>query len=220
MDVEPSPSTHKEEVASTRLMIDRTYERFGIKPDRLMGDTAYGASTMLDWLVNKRGIAPHIPVWGKPRPHKSKFGRADYQWDGDNNRFVCPAGKFLTTTGKPTADDTYVYRARNLECAACPMKPDCCPKAPTKKLSRSIYEEARNVARAISQTDAYIESRKERKKVEMLFAHLKRILKLDRLRLRGRSGARDEFLLAATAQNLRKLAKRIPTPQLEHLASP
>jgi len=100
------------------------------------------------------------------------------------------------------------------------MKQDCCPTTPSKKLTRSIYEEARNVARAISQTDAYVESRKERKKVEMLFAHLKRILKLDRLRLRGRSGARDEFLLAATAQNLRKLAKRIPNPQPEYLACP
>ena len=220
MDVEPSPSTHKEEVASTRLMIDRTRARFGLKPKRLMGDTAYGAGYMLDWLVNKRKIAPHIPVWEKNRPHKSKFGRDDYKWDGDNNRYICPAGKFLTTTGKPTADDKYVYRARNRECAVCPMKQDCSPTAKTKKLTRSIYEEARNAARAISQTDAYVESRKERKKVEMLFAHLKRILKLDRLRLRGRTGARDEFLLAATAQNLRKLAKKIPNLQPKYPACP
>lgn len=220
MDVEPSHSTHKDEVTSTRLMIDRTHKRFGIKPKRLMGDTAYGTGPMLDWLVNKRKIAPHIPVWEKTRPSKSKFNRDDYKWDEDNNRFVCPAGKFLTTTGKPTADDKYVYRSRNLECAVCPMKPDCCPTTPSKKLTRSIYEEARNVAREISKTDAYVESRKERKKVEMLFAHLKRILKLDRLRLRGSTGARDEFLLAATAQNLRKLAKRIPNPQPNYPACP
>jgi hypothetical protein len=61
-------------------------------------------------------------------------------------------------------------------------------------------------------TDAYVTSRRERKKVEMLFAHIKRILKLDRLRLRGPSGARDEFHLAATAQNLRKMAMLIPMP--------
>lgn len=67
-------------------------------------------------------------------------------------------------------------------------------------------------ARDIAKTDAYVVSRRERKKVEMLFAHLKRILKLDRLRLRGPNGAKDEFLLAATAQNLRKLAKLIPPP--------
>jgi len=69
---------------------------------------------------------------------------------------------------------------------------------------------ARDMARDIANTDAYVTSRRQRKKVEMLFAHLKRILKLDRLRLRGPNGARDEFLLAATAQNLRKMAKIIP----------
>jgi len=60
---------------------------------------------------------------------------------------------------------------------------------------------------AIAATDEYRQSRKDRKKVEILFAHLKRILRLDKLRLRGFSGARDEFLLAATAQNLRRMAK-------------
>lgn len=79
-------------------------------------------------------------------------------------------------------------------------------------MTRSIYDAARDRAREIATTDAYVTSRRERKKVEMLFAHLKRILKLDRLRLRGPCGARDEFLLAATAQNLRRLAKLIPPP--------
>jgi len=78
-----------------------------------------------------------------------------------------------------------------------------------RKIARSIHESARDVAREIARTDAYKQSRKDRKKVEMLFAHLKRILKLDRLRLRGLSGAQDEFLLAATAQNLRRMAKRL-----------
>jgi hypothetical protein len=79
---------------------------------------------------------------------------------------------------------------------------------------RSIYEGARDLAHDIATTEAYAVSRRQRKKVEMLFAHLKRILRLDRLRLRGPTGARDEFLLAATAQNLRKLAKLIPAPTL------
>jgi Transposase DDE domain len=83
-----------------------------------------------------------------------------------------------------------------------------------RKLLRSIHEDARDVARKIALTDAYLTSRRERKKVEMLFAHLKRILRLDRLRLKGPNGARDEFILAAAAQNLRKLAKLIPMPAL------
>jgi hypothetical protein len=102
------------------------------------------------------------------------------------------------------------YRASKLDCEGCSLKPRCCPNAPARKILRSVHEGARDVAREIAKTEAYATSRRQRKKVEMLFAHLKRILRLDRLRLRGPRGARDEFHLAATAQNLRKLAKLIP----------
>ena len=107
------------------------------------------------------------------------------------------------------------YRASKLDCDACTLKPRCCPNAPARKILRSIHEGARDMARDIAATDAYVTSRRQRKKVEMLFAHLKRILKLDRLRLRGPNGARDEFHLAAAAQNLRKLAKLIPMRHAE-----
>ena len=102
------------------------------------------------------------------------------------------------------------YRASLRDCGPCPLKERCCPRQPARKVLRSIHEGARDLARSIAETDAYVVSRRERKKVEMLFAHLKRILRLDRLRLRGPCGARDEFHLAAAAQNLRKLAKLIP----------
>ena len=83
---------------------------------------------------------------------------------------------------------------------------------PACKVTRSIHEGARDLARNITTTDAYLVLRRQRKKVEMLFAHLKRIRKLDRLRLRGPNSAKDEFQLAAAAQNLRKMAKIIPMP--------
>src|SRR5262245_59706171 len=119
----------------------------------------------------------------------------------------------LTCTGTLVNDGaTLLYRASKYDCDACPTKPRCCPKTPARKVPRSIHEGARDVARKIAKTDEGRVSRKLRKKVEMLFAHLKRILRLDRLRLRGPNGARDEFHLAATAQNLRKLAKQIPMP--------
>jgi Transposase DDE domain len=87
------------------------------------------------------------------------------------------------------------------------MKARCCPNTPNRKINRSIYESARDVARDIAKTRLYRQSRKDRKKVEILFAHLKHSLNLTRLRLRGMNGARDEFLLAAIAQILRRLAK-------------
>jgi hypothetical protein len=125
-------------------------------------------------------------------------------------------GKYHRSFSKPrdgvTKEGTMIYFARQHDCEACALKPKCCPNVPARKIARSIHEAARDKARTIAKTEAYAVSRRERKKVEMLFAHLKRILRLDRLRLRGPSGAKDEFLLAATAQNLRKLAKLIPLP--------
>lgn len=85
------------------------------------------------------------------------------------------------------------------------------PGQPARKIPHSIHDGARDIARDLALTYAYASSRRQRKKIEMLFTHFKRILKLDRLRLRGPNGAKDEFLLAATNQNLRKLAKLIPT---------
>ena len=107
-----------------------------------------------------------------------------------------------------------LYRALQHECAGCALKSRCCPDTPVRRIPRSIHEGARDMARQIARSWEGATSRRLRKKVEMLFAHLKRILKLDRLRLRGPTGAHDEFLLAATAQNLRKLAKLVPMPSL------
>ncbi len=80
------------------------------------------------------------------------------------------------------------------------MKARCCRNTSFRKIARSVHEAAREAARLIATTPQYVCSRHERKKVEMLFAHLKRILKLDRLRLRGMTGANDEFTLAAAVR--------------------
>ena len=168
---------------------------------------------MLGWLVNERAIEPHIPVFDKSGRDDGTFARGDFDYDQEADIYVCPAGKVLTSTGTLVNDGaTLLYRASKYDCDGCELKPRCCPKMPARKVPRSIYENARDVARDVAKTEAYVTSRRERKKIEMLFAHLKRILRLDRLRLRGPFGAQDEFLLAATVQNLRKLAKLVPLP--------
>ena len=207
VDVEATSAWRSEEVESMRRMLERVEARFDLKPTRVIGDTAYGTSPMLNWLVQDKKIQPHIPVWDKSERHDGSFSRSDFSFDSVHDRYECPAGKLLTTTGRSTSEDTLLYRASKLDCESCPLKSKCCPNTPSRRITRSIHETARDVARAISTTDEYQRSRNERKKVEVLFAHLKRVLKLDRLRLRGRSGAQDEFLLAATAQNLRRMAK-------------
>ena len=199
-------------------MLDRTAERFGLKPQSLVADSAYGSAENLAWLVKQRGIAPHIPAFDKSNRSDGTFSRADFLFDAEQDRYTCPQGKHLVqfhrTYAEPrsgiTREGTRLYRASKRDCDACSLKARCCPNTPARKIPRNIDEDARDVARALANTPAYERSRHRRKKVEMLFAHLKRILRLGRLRLRGPCGARDEFLLAATAQNLRKLAKLKP----------
>jgi hypothetical protein len=171
--------------------------------------------------VEEREIEPHVKLMDKSERADGTFSRSDFVYDDEANVYVCPGGKELKKYrrnfskprgGGQTKDATLIYFARKQDCDACAFKPKCCPNVPARKIARSIHEAARDKARAIAKTEAYVASRRERKKVEMLFAHLKRILGLGKLRLRGPSGAKDEFLLAATAQNLRKLAKIVALP--------
>jgi transposase len=218
VDVEATTAVRQAEVLAAKTMIDRTADHLDVRPSRLVADTGYGSAEMLGWLVDERGIEPHVRVFDKSERTDGTFSRAEFAYDKESDVYVCPAGKqlqryrraFATPRTGVDKDNTIRYRASKFDCGACALKAKCCPNAEARKIPRSVHEAARDVARAIAKTEAYIVSRRERKKVEMLFAHLKRILKLDRLRLRGPNGARDEFLLAATAQNLRKMAKLIP----------
>jgi len=216
MDAQASGAIRQAEVNVTRDMIERVEATYDIKPKRLAADTAYGSAPMLNWLVEEKDIEPHIPVFDKSARKDGTFQRDDFEYDEANDRYICPAGKDLkryrvagrrAKAGNIPKDGTYRYRALKADCDACSLKPKSCPKHPMRKVPRSIYERSRDVARRLRGTPDYEFMRHERKKVEMSFAHLKAILKLDRLRLRGPCGANDEFLLAATTQNLRKMAK-------------
>jgi transposase len=216
VDVEATTAIRQAEVLAAKRMIERSIERFDLHPAKLMGDSAYGSAEMLGWLVDEHGIQPHVTVFDRSARKDGTFSREDFRYDHERDVYFCPGGKMLTTTGTRVNDDaTLLYRASKVDCDGCSLKPRCCPGDLARKVPRSIHEGARDMARAIAKSWEGRVSRRLRKKVEMLFAHLKRILRLDRLRLRGPNGAHDEFLLAATAQNLRKLAKLIPQHQLK-----
>jgi transposase len=228
VDVEATPRLQTAAVKATRTMIERVEERFDLKPKRLIGDMAYGNAGLLGWMVNDKGIAPHVPVWDKTQRDDGTLSSSDFECDERANEYRCPRGQplrnewriFKRPRTRITKANTIIYHASQATCRKCPMKSHCCPNTPHRKIARSIHESARDVARDLAKTDAYKQSRKDRKKVEMLFAHLKRILKLDRLRLRGPNGAHDEFLLAAIAQNLRRMAKRLflAEPEVTNMA--
>src|SRR5215207_9949699 len=214
VDVEATPARTYDEVVATKTMIERTERRFDVKPDRLAADTAYGTGKFLGWLVGA-GITPHIPVWDKGSRDDGTFSRSDFAFDKEKNEYRCPDGKALRTTGKVHDGRTILYRASKRDCDACPLKSKCCPKMPWRKVPRDVHEEARDCARALMGTPEFEKSRDERKRVEMRFAHLKTHHGFQRMRLRGLSGARDEFHLAAIVQNLKTMALRLlgPPPQ-------
>jgi IS5 family transposase len=206
VDVEATPARISKEVASTKLMLTRTEERLGLKPKHLAADTAYGTGGLLGWLVDQ-GIDPHIPVWDKSERTDGTLSRADFTYNAEDDCYVCPQGKVLTSTGRVHDGRTLYYRSSKLDCDPCALKQRCCPKDPSRRITRDVNEHGRDHARSLADTQEFEDSARRRKKIEMLFAHLKRQLGFERLRLRGPSGARDEFLLAATAQNLRRLAR-------------
>jgi transposase len=210
VDAEGTRANRIAEIAVAQTMLERVGRRFQLRPQRLAGDTAYGAVRLLKWLVD-RNIAPHIPVWDKSARSDGTFSRADFAFDPEHNIYVCPGGAKLTSTGNIDQGHIVYYRASKSDCSICSLKPKC-TTAIVRKVTRDLNEQVRDQVRTLANTDAFHQSRRERKKVEMRFAHMKRILKLDRLRLRGLSGVKDEVLLTATAQNLRRLAKLLCRP--------
>ena len=211
VDVEATPTRISKEVDATEIMIERVEERFALKPDRLAGDVAYGTGEMLGWLVD-RNIDPHIPVWDKSTRKDGTFSRAEFIYDQERDLYICPGGKTLKTTGRVHDGKTLYYRASKFDCEACSLKARCCPKSPERRIPRDLNEAARDHTRSLMETEAYATSSGERKKIEALFGEAKSILSMVRLRLTGLTGARDEFLLTATVQNLKRLANHTARP--------
>ena len=211
LDVEATPTRISKEVDATETMIERVEQRFALKPDHLAGDVAYGTGEMLGWLVG-RDIDPHIPVWDQSKvAPDGRFTRADFVYDKARDLYSCPGGKELKTSGTAHDGTTIKYIAKRSDCAACPLKPRCTTGL-ERRVQRDVNQQARDDTQSLMETEAYATSSSERKKIERLFGEAKSILSMVRLRLRGLTGARDEFLLTATVQNLKRLANHTARP--------
>ena len=142
---------------------------------------------MLGWLVDRK-IAPHIPVIDKAGRTNGTWSRADFEWDPENAQYVCPEGQSLKQFRRTYShlyrglDGKRIAKCRALKptCQACLSKSKWCPNADCRSITREEHEDARQVARDIAKTKQYAISIRLRNKVEMLFAHLKRILGLGR----------------------------------------
>ena len=213
VDVEATPARTYDEVAATKTMIDRTERRFDLKPKRLAADTAYGTGKFLGWLVNEKG-SRRTSRSGRRASARTAPSRASDFTLGQaarrlhlSQRASCSAPAARCTTGARCST-----APRSVTAMPARSRPGAAPGTPARKIPRDLHEDARDVARRKMKTKAFVKSRDERKRVEMRFAHLKTHHGFERMRLRGLSGARDEFHLAAIVQNLKTLALRLVRP--------
>lgn len=208
VDVEATPARLSQEIVAAKAMLERSRDRVGFAPASLAADKSYGTAPFLAWLL-ERNVTPFVPVLDRKGQTDGKLTRDEFAYDHARDCFVCPEGHNLILRSITPETGVKRYRPSASACRHCPRKPDCTDGS-TRTLVRLVDEDARQSVRDLASTAAYAVARARRKKVEMLFAHLKRHLKLRRLRLRGLAGATEEFLLAATAQNLKRLVKLTP----------
>lgn len=205
VDVEATPARLSQEIKAAKQMLERARRNLGSATQRVAADQSYGTGPFLAWLL-ERQIEPYIPVLERKGQTNGKLTRDAFTFDSEANLFTCPEGKRLTHQGANYHSRVHIYRSKPGDCAGCPIRASC-TGGRVRTVVRLFDEAARDRARELAATPTFAAMSRQRRKVEMLFAHLKQHLGLRRLKLRGLSGAREEFLLAAAAQNLRRLAK-------------
>ena len=212
LGVEATPALFHQETVAAKRMIERVKQR-GLQPQSLGADKAYGSGEFLAWLL-AQDVQPHIPVIDRRHQTAGHFTRDQFRYEPAENVFYCPEGKPLRVRGMHRGSQGYGYQAKETDCRGCPQK-KLCTSALSRKLFVHWHEPARQATRALAGTPAYERSRRARYRIEALFAELKQRMRLGRVRLRRLWNVGEQFLLAATAQNLKRLvrflAQRPPT---------
>jgi len=202
------------ESAAARDMIERYRERHGYLPQTLAADNTYGNGELLQWL-DERGIAAYIRVKENPNGPSDLYGIEKFTYVPEENYYICPEGKPLKYVGISRRNRTHLYYSTVKRCHDCPQKSRC-TRAKFRSLAIHTCEPARQRAYALARTPGFAVSQRARRKVEALFAELKNQIGLRRLRLRRMRFVREQFYLAATVQNLKRLVRFLsskPAPQ-------
>jgi hypothetical protein len=203
--VQATSARLSQESAAARDMIERYRERHGNLPETLAADTTYGNGELLQWL-DDRGIAPYIRVKENPNGPTDLYGIEKFTYVPEENYYICPEGKPLKYVGINPHNRTHLYYSTLKRCRDCPQKSRC-TRAKFRSLAIHTCEPARQRAYALAKTPEFAISQRARRKVEALFAELKNQIGLRRLRLRRMRFVREQFYLAAVAQNLKRLVR-------------
>jgi transposase len=204
--VQATAARLSQESVAARDMIARFAQRRGRPPQSVAADATYGNGEFLHWLL-ERDITPYMRTRDNAlRKNNPLYGPERFTYLPESNSYLCPAGKPLTYVGLNVRNRTHAYVATRKRCRDCPQKAQC-TTGQYKYLAIHIHEPARQRARELAQTPAFAHSQRERKKVEALFAELKNQIGLRRLRLRRLKFVREQFFLAAAAQNIKRLVR-------------
>ena len=213
LGVQATAARLSQESAAAREMITRSAERRGCFPQSVAADTTYGNGELLAWL-EERNITPYIRVKESPAPKTNLYAIEKFTYDPETNSYQCPEGKQLTYLGVNPRNRNHIYRATRKRCRECSHKSQC-TTGHYRQLAIHIHEPARQRARERATVPAFAAAQRQRRKVEALFAELKNQIGLRRVRLRRMKHVREQFFLAATAQNLKRLARFLRSRSLE-----
>jgi transposase len=217
LSVDATPALFSQETLAARRMVEHIGQ-FGIQPQNLAADKAYGSGMFLAWLL-ERNIQPHIPVIDRRHQTKGHFTAEHFRYEPKENVYYCPEGKTLRFRGRSLGSRGNLYCSTKEQCRGCPQKKLCTPG-----LSRRLFvhweEPVRQTVRALASTPDYKRSQRARYKVEALFAELKQQIKLRKVRLRRLWNVAEQFYLAATAQNLKRLVRHLAQKQSSELSMP
>ena len=205
VDVEATPARLSQEIVATKAMLERVDRRHALKPEKLAADKAYGTGPFLGWL-SQHSIVPHILVLDRQHQTDGLLPREVFTFDPHQNHYTCPQNKILKKGAASSDSQVQRFYAKESDCRSCPIRQQC-TRSKYRCLSVSVDEPIRQQTKALQDTEPFQQSRRLRRKVEMLFAHMKQQFRFTRLKLRGLSGASEECLLMATVQNLRRLAR-------------
>ena len=204
--VQGTAALMSQETVAAQDMLTRFPQWQGREPGSVAADTTYGNGEFLQWLA-ERSITPYMRTRDSIRRKNSPFyGPERFTYQPESNSYRCPAGEQLNYVGLNVRNRAHAYLGSSKRCGACSQKAQC-TSGRYKYLAIHMDEPARQRARELVNTPEFAKAQRERKKVEALFAELKNQIGLRRLRLRGLKFIREQFFMAATAQNIKRLVR-------------
>jgi len=209
--VQATAARMSQETVAAQDMLTRFAQWQGRKPESVAADTTYGNGEFLQWLAD-RSITPYMRTRDSIHRKNSPFyGPERFTYQPESNSYRCPAGEQLNYVGLNVRNRAHAYIGSGKRCGACSQKAQC-TSGRYKYLAIHMDEAARQRARELVNTPEFARAQRERKKVEALFAELKNQIGLRRLRLRRLKFVREQFFLAAVAQNIKRLVRFLSQP--------